>query len=213
MPAIQPFDLDAAKQAATKDTQMELQLALGNAGNSMDDILESLWNDTGLTAAQKTSAFQAIAANAAAIVQNAMSGSNGPASLGSSSQSTSSGISQQDYDDLKDEKDAAEAQNRELTKDRKALEQVADLLSLTKPANSNTPFPQDFAQRVDQAIKDKETAAAAAPSDMVKKTDVKDALNAVAAAEEDLETTRFSADIDGRQELKESIDAALQLVS
>lgn len=202
------IDLAAAKQKARTKSDDDLELAAGGAGNALDDILERLIADTNLSSAQKTSALQAIAVNASAIVSAAMNNQSGPTALGgstssTSSQSTSSGVSQQDFDNLKDEKDAAEAQIRDVhSKDRRVLEQLAHNLGMTTPANSNTAFPSDFAQRVDKEIKDRETAAAQSAAG-IDQSKVVEALNEVDRAVDELRIKgALSPKIEGTDKVK-----------
>jgi hypothetical protein len=68
------FDLTAAKETARDDSDKELFRATGSASNAFDDILMELFESKEMTAAQKTDAMMAIATNAKAIIQSAMTG-------------------------------------------------------------------------------------------------------------------------------------------
>lgn len=92
----------------------------------------------------------------------------------------------------------------EVTAKERARKDLETKLSDEKDENKSG----SLAQQLKEA-----KAAAATPADTVKKKDVKDALKKVEEAEDNLSTSMMSRDVDGRDELEATINAAKQLVS
>lgn len=185
------FDLNAAKQTASQQQNDDLVLAAGGAGIALDSIVMKLAMSDDLTPAQKVTALQAIAVNAAGIVNAAMSGGQGPTTLGSG---TSAGRSGDQDRDLQNKLDAAETRNDELEKQIKAARKgFLAIDGMTLP-NGDDKIPDDIEAKVKTTVKAVKDGAKLPAGDLVAKADVRAAADKIHSGWSTKRKSRMSSD-------------------
>ena len=153
------FSLDDAKAHATAKSKKNLMLAVGGAGNMLDEVLKRVLGSDKLSPIDKINFCRQLGELGEQMFQAVVNGKPMPAFGGTKPPTTTTGTSGDDDNDVQQKLDAANTQNDALKKDRMALREVALYLGLSVPARDNEAFSPDIAQRVKDKITEKENTA------------------------------------------------------